>query len=154
MHCSHYETRPVFRCCWQGFPGFWLLSYQKYNSQVQTQTCSTGLKKKISTISWINKTHLQKKKTKQTNFSVLHAKSMSVLPQLSKQNVHPGCLYLVKQSWMSFNVKNTFPFFYFQNEGGGRRSMMGDRSNLLTHYHDDARTLYEVFQRGLHISGG
>ncbi|XP_024921305.1 long-chain-fatty-acid--CoA ligase 6 [Cynoglossus semilaevis] len=39
------------------------------------------------------------------------------------------------------------------NEGGGRRSMMGDRSNLLTHYHDDARTLYEVFQRGLHISG-
>uniref|UniRef100_A0A3P8W275 Long-chain-fatty-acid--CoA ligase n=1 Tax=Cynoglossus semilaevis TaxID=244447 RepID=A0A3P8W275_CYNSE len=40
-----------------------------------------------------------------------------------------------------------------ENEGGGRRSMMGDRSNLLTHYHDDARTLYEVFQRGLHISG-
>lgn len=32
--------------------------------------------------------------------------------------------------------------------------MMGDRSKLLTHYHDDARTLYEVFQRGLHISGG
>lgn len=32
--------------------------------------------------------------------------------------------------------------------------MMGDSSKLLTHYHDDARTLYEVFQRGLHISGG
>uniref|UniRef100_A0A673C4R8 Arachidonate--CoA ligase n=1 Tax=Sphaeramia orbicularis TaxID=375764 RepID=A0A673C4R8_9TELE len=39
------------------------------------------------------------------------------------------------------------------NEGGGRRSMMGDPSKLLTHYHDDARTMYEVFQRGLHISG-
>lgn len=39
------------------------------------------------------------------------------------------------------------------HEGGGRRSMMGDRTNLMTHYHDDARTLYEVFQRGLHISG-
>ncbi|XP_038162750.1 long-chain-fatty-acid--CoA ligase 6 [Cyprinodon tularosa] len=38
-------------------------------------------------------------------------------------------------------------------EGGGRRSMMGDPSRLLTHYHDDARTMYEVFQRGLHISG-
>lgn len=41
-----------------------------------------------------------------------------------------------------------------QHEGGGRRSMMGDRTKLLTHYHDDARTMYEVFQRGLHISGG
>uniref|UniRef100_A0A1A8MIW7 Long-chain-fatty-acid--CoA ligase n=1 Tax=Nothobranchius pienaari TaxID=704102 RepID=A0A1A8MIW7_9TELE len=39
------------------------------------------------------------------------------------------------------------------HEGGGRRSMMGDPSRLLTHYHDDARTMYEVFQRGLHISG-
>uniref|UniRef100_A0A8C6TQ22 Arachidonate--CoA ligase n=1 Tax=Neogobius melanostomus TaxID=47308 RepID=A0A8C6TQ22_9GOBI len=27
------------------------------------------------------------------------------------------------------------------------------RSRLLTHYHDDARTLYEVFQRGLNIAG-
>uniref|UniRef100_A0A8C6Q5I0 Long-chain-fatty-acid--CoA ligase n=1 Tax=Nothobranchius furzeri TaxID=105023 RepID=A0A8C6Q5I0_NOTFU len=40
-----------------------------------------------------------------------------------------------------------------EHEGGGRRSMMGDPSRLLTHYHDDARTMYEVFQRGLHISG-
>ncbi|KAF3841143.1 hypothetical protein F7725_007005 [Dissostichus mawsoni] len=39
------------------------------------------------------------------------------------------------------------------HENGGRRSMMGDSSKLLTHYHDDARTMYEVFQRGLHISG-
>uniref|UniRef100_A0A3Q3QYS8 Arachidonate--CoA ligase n=1 Tax=Monopterus albus TaxID=43700 RepID=A0A3Q3QYS8_MONAL len=39
-----------------------------------------------------------------------------------------------------------------EHEGGARRSMMGDRSKLLTHYHDDARTMYEVFQRGLHIS--
>uniref|UniRef100_A0A8C5H2M4 Long-chain-fatty-acid--CoA ligase n=1 Tax=Gouania willdenowi TaxID=441366 RepID=A0A8C5H2M4_GOUWI len=39
------------------------------------------------------------------------------------------------------------------HEDGGRRSMMGDPAKLLTHYHDDARTMYEVFQRGLHISG-
>ncbi|CAL8303531.1 long-chain-fatty-acid--CoA ligase 6 isoform X1 [Gadus morhua] len=38
-------------------------------------------------------------------------------------------------------------------EDGGRRSMIGDSSKLLTHYHDDARTMYEVFQRGFHISG-
>uniref|UniRef100_A0A3B4WZ33 Long-chain-fatty-acid--CoA ligase n=1 Tax=Seriola lalandi dorsalis TaxID=1841481 RepID=A0A3B4WZ33_SERLL len=40
-----------------------------------------------------------------------------------------------------------------EHEDGGRRSMMGDSSKLLSHYHDDARTMYEVFQRGLHISG-
>uniref|UniRef100_A0A3Q3DVE3 Long-chain-fatty-acid--CoA ligase n=1 Tax=Hippocampus comes TaxID=109280 RepID=A0A3Q3DVE3_HIPCM len=40
-----------------------------------------------------------------------------------------------------------------EREDGGRRSMMGDSSKLLSHYHDDARTMYEVFQRGLHISG-
>uniref|UniRef100_A0A668AR34 Long-chain-fatty-acid--CoA ligase n=1 Tax=Myripristis murdjan TaxID=586833 RepID=A0A668AR34_9TELE len=40
-----------------------------------------------------------------------------------------------------------------EHEDGGRRSMMGDSSKLLAHYHDDARTMYEVFQRGLHITG-
>ncbi|KAM6969807.1 long-chain-fatty-acid--CoA ligase 6 [Aplochiton taeniatus] len=38
-------------------------------------------------------------------------------------------------------------------EDGGRRSMLGDSSKLLTHYHEDAKTMYEVFQRGLHIAG-
>uniref|UniRef100_A0A9J7YG17 Arachidonate--CoA ligase n=1 Tax=Cyprinus carpio carpio TaxID=630221 RepID=A0A9J7YG17_CYPCA len=31
--------------------------------------------------------------------------------------------------------------------------MMGDSSTLLSYYHEDAKTMYEVFQRGLHISG-
>ncbi|XP_078267474.1 long-chain-fatty-acid--CoA ligase 6-like isoform X2 [Rhinoraja longicauda] len=34
-----------------------------------------------------------------------------------------------------------------------RRSVLGDSPKLMTHYHDDARTMYEVYQRGLHISG-
>uniref|UniRef100_A0A4W4HEX5 Arachidonate--CoA ligase n=1 Tax=Electrophorus electricus TaxID=8005 RepID=A0A4W4HEX5_ELEEL len=38
-------------------------------------------------------------------------------------------------------------------EGGGCRSMLGDSAKLLTHYHEDAKTLYEAFQRGLHVSG-
>uniref|UniRef100_A0A8C1Q4R3 Arachidonate--CoA ligase n=1 Tax=Cyprinus carpio TaxID=7962 RepID=A0A8C1Q4R3_CYPCA len=38
-------------------------------------------------------------------------------------------------------------------EDGARRSMMGDSSTLLSHYHEDAKTMYEVFQRGLHITG-
>ncbi|XP_043925118.1 long-chain-fatty-acid--CoA ligase 6 isoform X2 [Protopterus annectens] len=36
---------------------------------------------------------------------------------------------------------------------GAHRSMLGDGPKLLTHYYDDARTMYEVFQRGLHITG-
>uniref|UniRef100_A0A4W4HMT6 Arachidonate--CoA ligase n=1 Tax=Electrophorus electricus TaxID=8005 RepID=A0A4W4HMT6_ELEEL len=31
--------------------------------------------------------------------------------------------------------------------------MLGDSAKLLTHYHEDAKTLYEAFQRGLHVSG-
>ncbi|XP_051955590.1 long-chain-fatty-acid--CoA ligase 6 isoform X2 [Xyrauchen texanus] len=38
-------------------------------------------------------------------------------------------------------------------EGGARRSMMGNSSKLLSYYHEDAKTMYEVFQRGLHITG-
>ncbi|XP_048399232.1 long-chain-fatty-acid--CoA ligase 6-like isoform X4 [Stegostoma tigrinum] len=34
-----------------------------------------------------------------------------------------------------------------------RGSVLGDSIQLMTHYHDDARTMYEVYQRGLHIAG-
>ncbi|XP_023594798.1 long-chain-fatty-acid--CoA ligase 6 isoform X4 [Trichechus manatus latirostris] len=36
---------------------------------------------------------------------------------------------------------------------GARRSVIGDSPQLLTHYYDDARTMYQVFRRGLRISG-
>uniref|UniRef100_A0A7M4ET39 Long-chain-fatty-acid--CoA ligase n=1 Tax=Crocodylus porosus TaxID=8502 RepID=A0A7M4ET39_CROPO len=35
---------------------------------------------------------------------------------------------------------------------GARRSVIGDCPQLLTHYYDDARTMYEVFRRGFNIS--
>ncbi|CAH2276984.1 long-chain-fatty-acid-- ligase 6 isoform X2 [Pelobates cultripes] len=35
---------------------------------------------------------------------------------------------------------------------GARRSVLGDGPKQLTHYYNDARTMYEVFMRGLHIS--
>uniref|UniRef100_A0A8C3LGN7 Long-chain-fatty-acid--CoA ligase n=1 Tax=Chrysolophus pictus TaxID=9089 RepID=A0A8C3LGN7_CHRPC len=35
---------------------------------------------------------------------------------------------------------------------GARRSVIGDSPQLLTHYYDDARTMYEVFRRGFSIS--
>ncbi|XP_067280131.1 long-chain-fatty-acid--CoA ligase 6 isoform X2 [Pseudorasbora parva] len=40
-----------------------------------------------------------------------------------------------------------------QLEDGARRSMMGSGSELLAYYHEDAKTMYEVFQRGFHITG-
>ncbi|XP_006872993.1 PREDICTED: long-chain-fatty-acid--CoA ligase 6 isoform X1 [Chrysochloris asiatica] len=36
---------------------------------------------------------------------------------------------------------------------GARRSVIGGSTQLLTHYYDDARTMYQVFRRGLSISG-
>uniref|UniRef100_A0A8C7BMS6 Long-chain-fatty-acid--CoA ligase n=1 Tax=Neovison vison TaxID=452646 RepID=A0A8C7BMS6_NEOVI len=39
------------------------------------------------------------------------------------------------------------------DSGGARRSVIGDGPQLLTHYYDDARTMYQVFRRGLSISG-
>ncbi|XP_026089888.1 long-chain-fatty-acid--CoA ligase 6 isoform X2 [Carassius auratus] len=40
-----------------------------------------------------------------------------------------------------------------QMEDGARRSLISDSSTLLSYYHEDAKTMYEVFQRGLHITG-
>ncbi|XP_030068484.1 long-chain-fatty-acid--CoA ligase 6 [Microcaecilia unicolor] len=39
-----------------------------------------------------------------------------------------------------------------ENGGGARHSVLGDSPELLTHYYDDARTMYEVFKRGQQIS--
>ncbi|NXH88360.1 ACSL5 ligase, partial [Edolisoma coerulescens] len=38
-------------------------------------------------------------------------------------------------------------------EGGARRGALLTDNNLLSYYFEDAKTLYEVFQRGVHISG-
>ncbi|XP_041947021.1 long-chain-fatty-acid--CoA ligase 6 isoform X2 [Alosa sapidissima] len=40
-----------------------------------------------------------------------------------------------------------------QLQDGSHRSMLGDSPKLLSHYHEDAKTMYEVFRRGLHIAG-
>ncbi|XP_033974686.1 long-chain-fatty-acid--CoA ligase 5 [Trematomus bernacchii] len=46
---------------------------------------------------------------------------------------------------------------HHQSEGikdGARKSMLlEDNNNLISYYHEDAKTLYEVFQRGLKVSG-
>ncbi|XP_040832415.1 long-chain-fatty-acid--CoA ligase 6 isoform X3 [Ochotona curzoniae] len=39
------------------------------------------------------------------------------------------------------------------DSGGARRSVISGGPELLTHYYDDARTMYQVFRRGLSISG-
>ncbi len=46
------------------------------------------------------------------------------------------------QCWMGFTEEHA-PVF--QLEDGARRSMMGDNSTLLSYYHEDAKTMYEVF---------
>ncbi|XP_013907467.1 PREDICTED: long-chain-fatty-acid--CoA ligase 6 isoform X1 [Thamnophis sirtalis] len=39
-----------------------------------------------------------------------------------------------------------------EGRNSARRSVIGDNAHLLTHYYDDARTMYEVFRRGFNIS--
>lgn len=38
-------------------------------------------------------------------------------------------------------------------QDGARKSALQEDDNLMSYFHDDARTLYEVFQRGLQVSG-
>uniref|UniRef100_A0A8B9L8H4 long-chain-fatty-acid--CoA ligase n=1 Tax=Astyanax mexicanus TaxID=7994 RepID=A0A8B9L8H4_ASTMX len=69
-----------------------------------------------------------------------------------------GALTAVLAYWLATRPRGIAPPCDLSNqsekvEGGGRRSMLGDSPELLTHYFEDATTLYEVFQRGLHVSG-
>ena len=38
-------------------------------------------------------------------------------------------------------------------QGGARKGGYVKDDNLISYLHEDAKTLYEVFQRGLHVSG-
>ncbi|KAM4747668.1 long-chain-fatty-acid--CoA ligase 6 isoform 2-T4 [Rhinophrynus dorsalis] len=70
-----------------------------------------------------------------------------------------GAFAAVVAYWLSSRPKAVKPpcNLLMQSEeleggNGARHSVLGDCPKLLTHYYDDARTMYEVFQRGLHIS--
>lgn len=52
--------------------------------------------------------------------------------------------------------KELIQVFYADNidlQGGARKSAILKDDNLISYSHEDAKTLYEVFQRGLHASG-
>lgn len=38
-------------------------------------------------------------------------------------------------------------------DGARKTALLEDNNNLISYCHDDAKTLYEVFQRGLRVSG-
>uniref|UniRef100_A0A673ZUK3 Arachidonate--CoA ligase n=1 Tax=Salmo trutta TaxID=8032 RepID=A0A673ZUK3_SALTR len=67
-----------------------------------------------------------------------------------------GALTAVLAYWLATRPRAISPPCNLQHqseevahEDGVRRSMLGDSpNNLLTHYHEDAKTMYEVFQRG------
>uniref|UniRef100_A0A673AX40 Long-chain-fatty-acid--CoA ligase n=1 Tax=Sphaeramia orbicularis TaxID=375764 RepID=A0A673AX40_9TELE len=40
-----------------------------------------------------------------------------------------------------------------RGDGARKTALLEDNNNLMAYYHDDAKTLYEVFQRGLKVSG-
>lgn len=74
----------------------------------------------------------------------------------------PGCACKVPTAWCVLACppdgpaclsQLLWPVLGLQDSGGARRSVIGDGPQLLTHYYDDARTMYQVFRRGLSISG-
>ncbi|XP_010638076.1 long-chain-fatty-acid--CoA ligase 6 isoform X3 [Fukomys damarensis] len=74
--------------------------------------------------------------------------------------VSMGALAAVLAYWFTHRPKALTPpcNLLMQSEevedsGGARRAVIGGGPQLLTHYYDDARTMYQVFRRGLTISG-
>ncbi|KAM4826671.1 long-chain-fatty-acid--CoA ligase 6 isoform 2-T2 [Thomomys bottae] len=74
--------------------------------------------------------------------------------------VSMGALAAVLAYWLTHRPKALQPPCNLQmqseeveDSGGARRSVIWGSSQLLTHYYDDARTMYQVFHRGLSISG-
>ncbi|XP_069849790.1 long-chain-fatty-acid--CoA ligase 6 isoform X3 [Dipodomys merriami] len=74
--------------------------------------------------------------------------------------VSMGALAAVLAYWLAHRPKALQPPCDLQmqseeveDSGGARRSVIWGSSQLLTHYYDDARTMYQVFHRGLSISG-
>ncbi|XP_048190144.1 long-chain-fatty-acid--CoA ligase 6 [Perognathus longimembris pacificus] len=74
--------------------------------------------------------------------------------------VSVGALAAVLAYWLTHRPKALQPPCDLQmqseeveDSGGARRSVIWGSSQLLTHYYDDARTMYQVFHRGLSISG-
>uniref|UniRef100_A0A8C0A0K0 Long-chain-fatty-acid--CoA ligase n=1 Tax=Anas zonorhyncha TaxID=75864 RepID=A0A8C0A0K0_9AVES len=60
--------------------------------------------------------------------------------------------------WVMSRPKPVFPSVDLNKqsigiEGGARRAAILTDNNLISYYFEDAKTLYEVFQRGLHASG-
>uniref|UniRef100_A0A6Q2XR94 Long-chain-fatty-acid--CoA ligase n=1 Tax=Esox lucius TaxID=8010 RepID=A0A6Q2XR94_ESOLU len=75
--------------------------------------------------------------------------------QLSTPFVHCQLCYLLKfigclgsLSSLVFECDVTL-----RSSDGARKSVLQEDDNLVSYYNDDARTLYEVFQRGLQVSG-
>uniref|UniRef100_A0A6Q2XB36 Long-chain-fatty-acid--CoA ligase n=1 Tax=Esox lucius TaxID=8010 RepID=A0A6Q2XB36_ESOLU len=61
-----------------------------------------------------------------------------------------SCLFWSKQS----NFSSPLCFSMCPHiQDGARKSVLQEDDNLVSYYNDDARTLYEVFQRGLQVSG-
>lgn len=69
-----------------------------------------------------------------------------------------GALTAVLAYWLATRPRAITPPCDLRHQSeqlpdGAHRSMLGDSPKLLTHYHEDAKTMYEVFRRGLHIAG-
>lgn len=63
---------------------------------------------------------------------------------------------LLLELWASTRlmfISEVYTVLFCPQDGARKSALLEDNNNLMSHYFDDARTLYEVFQRGLKVSG-
>lgn len=41
----------------------------------------------------------------------------------------------------------------YSQDGARKTALLEDNNNLISYYYDEAKTMYEVFHRGLKVSG-
>lgn len=50
-------------------------------------------------------------------------------------------------------TEHSLPVAAWCQDGARKSALLEDNNNLMSNYYSEARTLYEVFQRGLKVSG-
>lgn len=65
--------------------------------------------------------------------------------------MHLFHIYILIQS--SRMTEHSLPVAARCQDGARKSALLEDNNNLMSNYYSEARTLYEVFQRGLKVSG-
>lgn len=70
------------------------------------------------------------------------------------EHIYRGSVLLYEQYWTVYQWSARLSDCAWCPQDGARKTaLLENNNNLISYYHNDAKTLYEVFQRGLKVSG-